>query len=323
MVTNQVSPRLTSPFSSSPLTFSTLNYLTVPQLICFSIPPITFHPQVSWIDILHPPFGVLETSEPCTVSSPMSNLFPPLSYTEFEIRLPYGILDVILQLLSFHAYALLACFLTCVNCVGTRSGGGDYLREDIQCLSTSARCFSRLDAVAHHQSSLSAISLTVPFKLSMQLVHSKSLSLRIYYDTSSIYPSVWLFLVILFQMYHSSRRNTWNFLRSTPLSNLCCSFRSLEHIVLGSITSTQYQVRRTLRKRTIRWGGPLRDLLWRPGCVQFINAFSRWTHLNNITFRKLVIEDYVSFYQFWTSTRERVLEHSSSLDINDFEEKQR
>ena len=40
-------------------------------------------------------------------------LFPLLSYTEFEIRLPYGILDVILQLLSFHAYALLACFLTC------------------------------------------------------------------------------------------------------------------------------------------------------------------------------------------------------------------
>ena len=99
--------------------------------------------------------------------------FPLLSYTEFEIRLPYGILDVILQLLSFHAYALLACFLTCVNCVGTRSGGGDYLREDIQCLSTSARCFSRLDLVARHQSSLSAIFLTVPFKLSTQLVHLK------------------------------------------------------------------------------------------------------------------------------------------------------
>ena len=61
----------------------------------------------------------------------------------------------------------------CVNWAGTRSGGGDYLREDIQCLSTSARCFSRLDLVARHQSSLSAIFLTVPFKLSTQLVHLK------------------------------------------------------------------------------------------------------------------------------------------------------
>ena len=271
-------------------------------------------------------------SRPPTPTNPTE---PVLPFSQSGIQLPNEILVTIFDLLWYDAYALLACCSTCL-CFKSlieqrlrslrerpyflidRSGGGNRLREDIQLLSTCARCVGHLHVSVSNQSSLPAIFSAVPFQLSTQLVHLESLTLTVDHDTSSIHPSVWpLFGRTIPRVSRLSLVNM-SFPSFNNFVQFVLSFRSLSFLGLGDITTVQHQVRRTHLRRTIRWDVSINTSLCLPRYVPFMKTFAGWVHLNNITFRELHIADYPSFFEFGRQIRACTLEHAELLNINGF-----
>ena len=132
-----------------------------------------------------------------------SNSVSPMSKP--AMGLPLELWDAIFDFLSFDPYSLLACCLTCPSFArlarprlgdlirGTldgRSGDGSLITEQIQNLSSFARCITYLTVRNSHMMA-SAVILAVPFKLSSQLTNLQRLTLINISDTSSIHPSVW------------------------------------------------------------------------------------------------------------------------------------
>ena len=111
----------------------------------------------------------------------------------------------IIDVLSFDAYSLLACCFTCrsfndlarwklsrlsFQILDGRPENGRLITEQIQKISTSARCIRNLIVRNSHMMA-SAVILAVPFKLPSQLTNLQRLTLINISDTSSIHPSVW------------------------------------------------------------------------------------------------------------------------------------
>ena len=247
--------------------------------------------------------------------------------------LPDELWDAIFDFLSFDPYPLLACCSTCRSfkdaarkrlqalwgqSLDGRPENGRLIAEQIQNVSASARCIRNLTVRNSHKMA-SAVILAVPFQLSSQLTHLRTLCLENISDTSSIHPSVWpLFGHTVPSVSYLVLENI-DFPSFSTFIQFVRSFHSLEDLHLGNITSTQSQVRCTFLRGPIRWRIRLLSVPDYLPYVQFMNALSSWFRLNKITFPELVIRDYPSLCQLNYQPIKSLGAHAEWLRISNFE----
>ena len=196
----------------------------------------------------------------------------------------------------------------------SRPQDGSPITEQIQKLSTSARCFRGLTVRNSHMMA-SAIILAVPFKLSSQLTHLRRLRLVNISDTSSIHPSVWPLFGHTLPSVSSLELENINFPSFSTFIQFVRSFRSLKCLCLEKITSTQYQVRCAFMKGPIPWEINLGHVPDQPPHMQFIEALSTWFRLKKIKFPQLLLRSYSWLCQIKFQPIKTLGAHTESLRL--------
>ena len=280
----------------------------------------------------------MPTSSEDTHPRPIS--LPPSAYSNSvsllsqpAMDLPVELWGAIIDVLSFDAYSLLACCFTCrsfndlarwklsrlsFQILDGRPENGRLITEQIQKISTSARCIRNLIVRNSHMMA-SAVILAVPFKLSSQLTNLQCLTLINISDTSSIHPSVWPLFGHTVPSVSTLELRNINFPSFSTFIQFVRSFHSLKYLDLEDITSSRYQVRRAFLKGPIPWTIRIVSVLDQPPYEQFIEALSRCFHLNKTKFLQLIIHDYRSLCQINYQPIKTLGTHTESLFIDEFE----